>query len=124
MLLLDKLQIDDPVGAFPVHGLCGVWGGMATGLFGVGANLTTQLIGTGAIVAGVGNQPCALLRPEGVRSAPASMRKKKSLAWTSRNMACMPIRNRWSLWNLPASGCYPSSSHSPAMAAKPSTEAV
>lgn len=33
-ILLDKLKIDDPVGAFPVHGLCGVWGGMATGLFG------------------------------------------------------------------------------------------
>jgi Amt family ammonium transporter len=32
--LLDKLRIDDPVGAFPVHGLCGVWGGIATALFG------------------------------------------------------------------------------------------
>lgn len=31
---LDKLKIDDPVGAFPVHGLCGVWGGLATGIFG------------------------------------------------------------------------------------------
>ena len=34
ILLLDKLRIDDPVGAFPVHGLCGVWGGIATGIFG------------------------------------------------------------------------------------------
>ncbi len=33
-ILLDKLKIDDPVGAFPVHGLCGIWGGIATGLFG------------------------------------------------------------------------------------------
>lgn len=32
--LLDKLQIDDPVGAFPVHGLCGVWGGLCCALFG------------------------------------------------------------------------------------------
>ncbi|MCF7818886.1 MAG: ammonium transporter [Kiritimatiellales bacterium] len=31
--LLDKLKIDDPVGAFPVHGLCGIWGGIATWLF-------------------------------------------------------------------------------------------
>ncbi len=44
-ILLDKIKIDDPVGAFPVHGMCGVWGGIATGLFGViptddaGANL-------------------------------------------------------------------------------------
>jgi len=34
ILALDKLKIDDPVGAFPVHGACGVWGGIATGIFG------------------------------------------------------------------------------------------
>jgi len=34
IVLLDKLKVDDPVGAFPVHGLCGVWGGLATGIFG------------------------------------------------------------------------------------------
>ena len=34
-ILLDKLQIDDPVGAWPVHGLCGMWGGIATGIFGI-----------------------------------------------------------------------------------------
>lgn len=32
--LLDKIQIDDPVGAFPVHGLNGIWGTLAIGLFG------------------------------------------------------------------------------------------
>jgi len=34
ILLLDKLRIDDPVGAWPVHGLCGIWGGLATGILG------------------------------------------------------------------------------------------
>ena len=34
VLALDRLKIDDPVGAFPVHGLCGLWGGLATGIFG------------------------------------------------------------------------------------------
>ncbi len=34
VLMLDKLKIDDPVGAFPVHGICGIWGGLATGIFG------------------------------------------------------------------------------------------
>jgi Amt family ammonium transporter len=33
VIALDKLKIDDPVGAFPVHGVCGMWGGIASGLF-------------------------------------------------------------------------------------------
>jgi len=32
--LLDKLHIDDPVGAVPVHGMCGIWGTIAVGIFG------------------------------------------------------------------------------------------
>lgn len=31
---LDKLRIDDPVGAVPVHGMCGIWGTIAVGIFG------------------------------------------------------------------------------------------
>lgn len=57
VLLLDKLKIDDPVGAFPVHGLCGVWGCMAIGIFPnahntgeePATNFVTQLIGTASI---------------------------------------------------------------------------
>jgi Amt family ammonium transporter len=45
VLLLDKLRIDDPVGAWPVHGLCGIWGGIATGIFG-GHPIVAQLIGS------------------------------------------------------------------------------
>jgi ammonium transporter, Amt family len=43
--LLDKLKIDDPVGAFPVHGLCGVWGGLATWIFG-GHPMIAQIVGS------------------------------------------------------------------------------
>jgi len=43
--LLDKLRIDDPVGAFPVHGLCGVWGGLATWIFG-GHPMMAQIVGS------------------------------------------------------------------------------
>ncbi|MCF7955269.1 MAG: ammonium transporter [Phycisphaerae bacterium] len=32
--ILDKMKIDDPVGAFPVHGICGIWGTLAVGIFG------------------------------------------------------------------------------------------
>ncbi|MBV9662512.1 MAG: ammonium transporter [Actinobacteria bacterium] len=34
--LLEHLRIDDPVGAVPVHGACGVWGTLALGLFATG----------------------------------------------------------------------------------------
>lgn len=43
--LLDALKIDDPVGAFPVHGLCGVWGGLATWIFG-GHPMVAQIVGS------------------------------------------------------------------------------
>ena len=33
VLFFDKLKIDDPVGAVSVHGVCGAWGTLATGLF-------------------------------------------------------------------------------------------
>jgi len=36
MELLEHLRIDDPVGAWPVHGVCGIWGTLAIGLFASG----------------------------------------------------------------------------------------
>src|SRR5581483_119682 len=34
--LLEYLRIDDPCGAWPVHGLCGIWGTWSLGLFATG----------------------------------------------------------------------------------------
>jgi Amt family ammonium transporter len=34
VITLDRFRIDDPVGAFPVHGLNGIWGTLSIGLFG------------------------------------------------------------------------------------------
>ena len=45
IMLLEKLKIDDPVGAWPVHGLCGIWGGIAAGIFG-GHPIIAQIIGS------------------------------------------------------------------------------
>lgn len=48
-----KWKIDDVLGVWPLHGLCGVWGGIACGIFGQqalgglgGVSLISQLIGT------------------------------------------------------------------------------
>ncbi|QCX39756.1 ammonium transporter [Aureibaculum algae] len=46
--LVDKLKLDDPVGAIAVHLICGIWGTLAVGLFGElasGAQFVSQLIG-------------------------------------------------------------------------------
>ena len=34
--LLEWIRIDDPIGAVPVHGLCGIWGTLSLGLFACG----------------------------------------------------------------------------------------
>jgi Amt family ammonium transporter len=34
--LLEWLRIDDPIGAVPVHGMCGIWGTLSLGLFAAG----------------------------------------------------------------------------------------
>ncbi len=52
MRLLDRLRLDDLVGAVPVHGLAGVWGTVAAGLFFTGdlfswARVSVQLLGAG-----------------------------------------------------------------------------
>ncbi len=55
-LLLDKLHIDDPVGAFPVHGVNGIWGTLSVGLLGqkaLGLNSDGLLLGGGFAQLGV-----------------------------------------------------------------------
>jgi len=51
ILALDKLKIDDPVGAISVHGTCGIWGLMAVCLTNADATFSAQLIGTAVIFA-------------------------------------------------------------------------
>ena len=46
--LLDKLKVDDVVGAISVHLVAGIWGTLAVGIFG-GGNLGTQIVGIAAI---------------------------------------------------------------------------
>lgn len=47
--LLDRLRIDDVVGAIPTHMACGIWGTLAVPLTNSGASFLTQLIGIVAI---------------------------------------------------------------------------
>jgi Amt family ammonium transporter len=51
VMAIDKLRIDDPVGAISVHLVCGIWGTLAVGIFGAMAGFSQfliQLTGVGA----------------------------------------------------------------------------
>ncbi len=57
-LTQNRLKIDDVLGVWPLHGLCGAWGGLAAGIFGLqsmgglgGVSFMSQLIGTGLGIA-------------------------------------------------------------------------
>jgi ammonium transporter, Amt family len=59
----NRWKIDDVLGVWPLHGLCGLWGGLAAGIFGAtalgglgGVNLAAQTIGSllGVVIALVG----------------------------------------------------------------------
>jgi Amt family ammonium transporter len=52
-LTQQRWKIDDVLGVWPLHGLCGAWGGIAAGIFGMkalggigGVSLMSQIIGT------------------------------------------------------------------------------
>jgi Amt family ammonium transporter len=50
--LIDRLRLDDPVGAVAVHLICGIWGTLAVGLFGAMASadqFLTQLTGVAIV---------------------------------------------------------------------------
>ena len=58
MVTQNRWKIDDVLGVWPLHGLCGAWGGIAAGIFGAevlggmgGVSLAAQVIGTLAGVA-------------------------------------------------------------------------
>ena len=62
-LTQNRLKIDDVLGVWPLHGLCGAWGGIAAGIFGStalgglgGVSLISQLLGTlvGVMIALIG----------------------------------------------------------------------
>src|SRR3954465_5533713 len=59
-LTQNRLKFDDVLGVWPLHGLCGAWGGIACGIFGLkalgglgGVSLLSQVVGTvlGVVIA-------------------------------------------------------------------------
>jgi len=132
IMLLDKLKIDDPVGASPVHGFCGLWGGMATGIFGEipegmtrAGFLQVQAIGCVAIIGWALLAGFALffvLKAINMLRVPAE-EELTGLDITEHGMYAYPPQL---VVDFPGSGGSSGLSTSPGYAAatKPSTEAV
>ena len=87
-LAQNRWKIDDVLGVWPLHGLCGAWGGIACGIFGTkalggmgGVTLGAQLIGTAlGIVVAVDRRPRDLPVPQAHSSACGSTRSRNSKA--------------------------------------------
>lgn len=48
VIILDRLKLDDPVGAISVHLTCGIWGTLAVGIFSSSHSFFVQLLGVAA----------------------------------------------------------------------------
>lgn len=95
ILTQNRFKIDDVLGVWPLHGLCGVWGGLAAGIFGAealgglgGVSFMAQLIGTlsGVIVALAGG-----LLVYGVIKATAGLRLSEEEEYQGADLAIHKI---------------------------------
>ncbi len=70
VVTIDKIKIDDPVGAISVHLVCGIWGTLAVGIFGEMAGVgqfLTQL--KGVVAYGIFTVACSLVLFLGIKAA-------------------------------------------------------
>ena len=94
-LTQNRWKIDDVLGVWPLHGLCGAWGGIAAGLFGQpalgglgGVSLTAQLAGT---LLGVGWAALAGLAVYGTLKAVTGLRLSPEEEYQGADLAIHKI---------------------------------
>ena len=56
VVLVDKIRVDDPIGAIPVHGIAGIWGTLAIGLFATEGRIGELGVSTGLLMGGSAEQ--------------------------------------------------------------------
>jgi Amt family ammonium transporter len=94
-LTQNRWKIDDVLGVWPLHGLCGLWGGIAAGIFGTkalgglgGINLGAQLIGS---LIGVGWALLAGFATYGVLKAATGLRLSAEEEYEGADLAIHKI---------------------------------
>jgi ammonium transporter, Amt family len=68
VLLVDKIRVDDPVGAISVHLVCGVWGTLAVGLFSTNPAHSLAIQGYGVLCYAVFTVICAAILFLGIKA--------------------------------------------------------
>ena len=84
-IVTNKWQMDDVLGVWPLHGLCGLWGGVACGIFGLkalggmgGVSFASQLVGS------------LMGAAAGLLAGYRRLRASSTFSWAS---ACRPRRS-------------------------------
>src|SRR5712672_134859 len=97
--LLEYLRIDDPIGAVPVHGICGIWGTLSLGLFACG-----QYGATGPIAADNSAPLTGLFYGGGLQVLKAQIIGSAcvTIATFAVAMAVMKVVNAMGMLRLPA----------------------
>jgi hypothetical protein len=96
--MLDKLKIDDVVGAIPVHLFAGIWGTLAVVLTNGDASLGGQIISIIIVGAFVVVVSCRLVHPQGHHGHPGPRRQLRALFLSSH--AHNPNQTRTTVLNL------------------------
>jgi len=73
VLMIDRIQLDDPVGAISVHLTCGIWGTLAVGIFG-GADFSLLTQAIGVLAYGAVAFPAALVLMLALKYSPLGLR--------------------------------------------------
>ncbi len=96
-LTQNRWRIDDVLGVWPLHGLCGAWGGIAAGIFGSsalggtgGVSLMAQLIMTAA---GIGVALCGSVLVYGTLKKVSGLRLSQEQEFAGADLAIHRIRS-------------------------------
>src|SRR5213075_2185285 len=107
VIAVERIGIDDPIGAVAVHGMSGVWGTLACGLFAVPMLAKNLATGTGGLVYTGSFHQLACRRSASSRSARSrsARRSRPSSRCTSSGGSASSRRPRRSGWTCPSTAC-------------------
>ena len=84
VVAVDKIKIDDPIGALPVHGMAGIWGTLAVGLFAASERTVDVGLGKRTGCSSAAAPPsCGSSSTASPRRSASPSRARSSCSWRS-----------------------------------------